>query len=197
MSVMSSFEGIFCRSAPWGMVADWVILPLIDDDYDWSGTVLELGGGAGTMADRLLRDHAEIEKLVLVDVDPAMVRSAGARLARHGDRAEVVLTDGAALPVDPGSVDVVCAWLMLHHVIEWKPLLEKAFGALRPGGRLVGYDLSRAVLGDVLHGVTRSEYLLIDPGELREELTRIGFGDVQVHSKALGQLMTFTAVRSA
>lgn len=194
MSVMSVFEGVFCRSAPWGMFADWVVLPLVDDEYDWSGSVLELGGGAGVMADRLLRDHDEIEKLTLVDIDPAMVRSAQARLARHGERAEVIRTDGEVLPVADGSVDVVCTWLMLHHVIEWKPLLEKAFQALRPGGRLVGYDLSRAALGDVLHGVSRSEYLLIDPDELREELTRIGFVGVDVRSKALGQLMTFTAV---
>ncbi len=198
MSVMSVFEGVFCRSAPWGVFSDWVILPLVDaEDTDWSGTVLELGGGAGVIADRLLRDHAEIDRLIMVDIDPAMVASATERLARHGERAEVILGGGDSIPVPDGSVDVVCAWLMLHHVIEWKQMLAQAFAALKPGGRMVGYDLSRALLGDVLHGVTRSEYELIDPDEMREELVRIGFVDVDVRSKALGQLMTFSAVRPA
>lgn len=198
MSVMSVFEGVFCRSAPWGMFSDWVILPLVDsDETDWTGTVLELGGGAGAIADRLLRDHDEIDRLILVDIDPAMVKSASERLARHGDRAEVLLNEGATIPVEPASVDVVCAWLMLHHVPEWKTMLAQAFATLKPGGRLVGYDLSRALLGDVLHGVTRSEYQLIDPEEMRAELDRIGFVDVEVRSKALGQLMTFGAARPA
>lgn len=198
MRVMSVFEGVFCRSAPWGMFSDWVILPLVDaDGTDWTGTVLELGGGAGAIADRLLRDHDEIDRLILVDVDPAMVASATDRLARHGERAEVILGDGETIPVPDASVDVVCAWLMLHHVIEWKRMLAQAFDALKPGGRMVGYDLSRALLGDVLHGVTRSDHQLIDPDEMREELERIGFADVDVQSKALGQLMTFSAVRPA
>ncbi|MFT3663324.1 MAG: class I SAM-dependent methyltransferase [Gordonia sp. (in: high G+C Gram-positive bacteria)] len=194
MSVMSRVEGVFCRSAPWGVFADRVILPLVDDDPPWAGTVLEIGGGAGAMADRLLREHDGIDRLILADVDPAMIAAAEKRLAHHGERAEAVLTDGG-LPVPDESVDIVCAWLMLHHVIDWKPLVERAFRVLRPGGRLLGYDLSAGVLGEVLHGVSGSEHLLIDPAELRRELAHVGFEAVEVRPRLLGQLMTFRAVR--
>lgn len=192
MSIMSAFEGAFCRSAPWSLFADRVILPRVGSDQDWNGTVLEIGGGAGAMADRLLTDHPQVEKLVLVDIDPVMVEKAAARLAHHGDRADVVLGDGKILPVDDHSVDVVCAWLMLHHVIDWKPLLAQITTALAPGGRFVGYDLTRAPLGHALHGFTRSEHLLIEPDDLRDELVRLGYEDVDVQSHGLGQVMTFS-----
>lgn len=193
MSVMSRVEGAFCRSRPWSLAVEHVVLPQVAGTADWSGTVLEVGGGNGVMADRLLEQHAQIRKLILVDIDPAMVEAAGRRLAHHGERAEVVLTDGGPLPVPDGSVDVVCAWLMLHHVVDWPPLIADIRRVLRPGGRFVGYDLTAAPLGRMLHGFTRSECVLLRPGELRTELDALGFDGITIEPRAADQLMVFHA----
>lgn len=196
MSVMSQLEGWFCRSAVWKNLARRSVLPRVTANHRWSGTVLEVGGGAGAMADELLRRQPEIDRLVLVDVDPAMTAAARSRLAGHGDRAVVLDSDGGPLPVPDGTVDTVCAWLMLHHVLAWEVLLRDVHRVLPPGGWAVGYDLTRAPLGHALHGMSRSEHRLIRPDDLRHELVDIGFVDVQVVPAALSQLMTFRARRA-
>ena len=49
--------------------------------------------------------------------------------------------DAAALPFPDGRFDLVMSAAMLHHVIEWDKALAEAVRVLRPGGKLVGYDM--------------------------------------------------------
>lgn len=57
---------------------------------------------------------------------------------------------------------------MLHHVIDWQKALSDMARVLRPGGALIGYDLSQTRLAEWVHVLDRSPYQLIG----REE-----FGD--------------------
>lgn len=196
MSVMSRLEGRFCRSARWEYFARRSILPRVAANHSWSGTVLEVGGGTGAMADELLRAHREIEQLVLVDVDPAMTAAARTRLAGHGDRALELDSEPGPIPAPDSTIDTVCAWLMLHHVLEWEAMLRDMHRVLRPGGWFIGYDLTDGLLGRALHGVSRSEHRLINPPALRRALTDTGFVDVRVTPTAFGQLMTVRARRN-
>lgn len=195
MSIMSGLEGRFCRSATWENFARRSVLPWATASHSWSGTVLEIGGGTGAMADELLHRQREIDQLLLVDIDPTMTGAARTRLADRGGRAVVFDSDGGPFPASDSTVDTVCSWLMLHHVLEWEAMLRDIHRVLRPGGWFIGYDLTQAPLGRALHRVSRSEYRLIDPSELHQELDDIGFIDIAVTPALLGQLMTVRARR--
>jgi tRNA (cmo5U34)-methyltransferase len=103
------------------------------------GDVIDLGTGTGALGAAILDAHPTA-RVKLVDIDPAMLEAAGARVARHSDRAELVHASfDAALP----PCDAVVASLALHHVPELDrkgALYARIFDALRPGGCLLIAD---------------------------------------------------------
>ena len=107
--------------------------------------LLELGGGTGAFTEAILRGlpRARVE---LLDVDPAMLAQARARLAPLADR----LTVHQASFHDPlPRCDAVVASLALHHVrdLEAKTRLYRAiFESLPPGGLFLNVDAT--VSGD-------------------------------------------------
>src|SRR5690349_21500532 len=111
---MSKAQQVFCRSAPWRVVAGRVVLPWALQGHTPTGDVLEVGAGSGAMAAELPRRHPGV-RLVATDVDPAMVAAAAERLEPFGDRAHAQEADATALPFEDGSFDVVVSWVMLHH----------------------------------------------------------------------------------
>jgi ubiquinone/menaquinone biosynthesis C-methylase UbiE len=127
-------------------------------------------------------------KLVVTDIDPAMVKAARQRLRGHPQVA-VAEADVTDLPFEDGRFDVVASYLMLHHVIEWQQALAEASRVLKPGGTFVGYDLDRTRVAEWIHVVDRSPYLLIGHDELAPALTEAGFDQVRV-ARALGAHVT-------
>jgi len=97
------------------------------------GDVIDLGTGTGALAAAILRAHTRA-RVKLVDIDPAMLEVAGARVASYGERAELVHGSfEATLP----KCDAVVASLALHHVADLprkRALYTKVRKALRPGG---------------------------------------------------------------
>lgn len=91
--------------------------------------VLEVGGGAGELAERIVRELGA--ELVGIDQSERMVeiqRSKG--LDAH-------VGDVQRLPVGDGEFDVAVAAWMLYHVPDLDQALSELARALRPGGRLV------------------------------------------------------------
>jgi len=103
--------------------------------------VIDLGAGTGALGAAIL-DRVPRARVQFLDIDPAMLEVAGARVARHGVRAE--LRRGSfddALPVS----DAVVASLALHHVPELdrkRALYARIHEALRPGGVLLVADVT-------------------------------------------------------
>ena len=99
--------------------------------------VLEVGGGEGELAERLVRELGC--ELVGVDQSERMVELQRARAidARVGDVQD--------LPFPDGSFDVAVAAWMLYHVPDPDRALSELARVLRPGGRLV------AVLNGIDH----------------------------------------------
>jgi SAM-dependent methyltransferase len=91
--------------------------------------VLEVGGGPGELAERIVKELGA--DLRLVDISERMVELARARGidARLGDVQE--------LPVAGGEFDVAVAAGMLYHVPDLDRGLGELARVLRPGGRLV------------------------------------------------------------
>ena len=190
---MSGAEAVFCRSAPWRGFARRVVLPWVLDEGERLGPeVLEVGGGSGAMAQELLARHPDI-RLTLADIDPAMAAAARRRLARFGDRATVTVGDGTRLDFADDSFDTVCSWLMLHHTIDWEGVLAEVARVIRPGGLIVGYDLTDSAPARVVHRLDGSEYRLLRAADLERELARLSSGAPVVERALGGTTMRFRA----
>lgn len=192
MPVMSKVERAFCRSAPWRSFTGRIVLPWVLADTQLDGEVLEIGSGAGANAQVLLERHPDIQ-LTATDLDPVMVAAARRRLASHGHRVTVTEADTTALPFEDDRFDAVVSLLMLHHVIDWRDALTEVARVLRPGGTLVGYDLTDRLTARAVHLADRSPHRLLDPNHLVAGLTAAGFTAVEVDRGVLGTVARFSA----
>ncbi|MEO5851350.1 MAG: class I SAM-dependent methyltransferase [Nocardioides sp.] len=195
MPVMSVVEGAFCRSSPWGSFARRRVLPWALDGFPLGGDVLEIGGGSGAMAEGVLRTFPDV-RLTVTDVDGAMVAETRARLARHPN-AHAERADVTALPYAAASFDVVTSYLMLHHILDWLDALGEAARVLRPGGMLVGYDLTDTRAARLVHRVDGSPHRIIASEELRAGLAVGGFTNIGVTAHFQAHLMRFRATKRA
>ena len=122
------------------------------------GDIIDLGSGTGALAAAILDAHPDA-RVKLVDIDPAMLEAARARVAKHGARAELVHASfDAALP----ACDAVVASLALHHVPELdrkRALYARIHEALRPGGVFLMADATTHEHGrehDVIYKIWRA-----------------------------------------
>jgi ubiquinone/menaquinone biosynthesis C-methylase UbiE len=148
---MSHVQQFVCRSAPWRFFAGSVVLPWALQGHELRGDVLEIGCGSGAMAAEVLRRFPDV-RVVASDFDESMVAVAERRLSEFGSRAEVRQADASALPFPDSAFDAVLSFIMLHHVIRWEQAIAEMARVLRPGGRLIGYDLLGDGAGRLLHG---------------------------------------------
>jgi SAM-dependent methyltransferase len=103
--------------------------------------VLEVGCGPGRLSILLARRHGlEVTGL---DLDPAMVRRAGANAARsaqHGREPSFLVGDVASLAFPDRSFDLVVSTLSMHHWADPTAGLSEIGRVLRPGGRALVWD---------------------------------------------------------
>jgi ubiquinone/menaquinone biosynthesis C-methylase UbiE len=169
MPEMSPFEQRFCRSAPWRWFAGSIVLPWALQGQQMSGDVLEIGGGSGAMAAELVRLFPDV-RLTATDYDDSMVEAARDRLREFGARVEVQQADATQLPFPDESFDAVVSFIMLHHVIDWEKAIAEAVRVLRPGGRLLGFDLLAGKAMRFLHRAEGSNERMMRWEELWQEV---------------------------
>lgn len=191
MPVMSAVEGAFCRSAPWRSFARRRVLPWALDGHPLCGDVLEIGGGSGAMAAGVARIFPDL-RLTVTDVDNAMVDVARRRLSSYGNVA-VEAADVAALSFADASFDAVTSYLMLHHVVNWLEALAEIARVLRPGGAIIGYDLTDTRIARWVHQADGSPHQLVAADELADGLAVAGFTQITVRPSFAGHLMRFHA----
>ena len=180
-------------SMPYRVAARRIILPWILQGVEPSGEGLEIGAGVGAMSAQLLTLYPTF-RMVATDYDTELVAMAEQVLAGFGRRASVQRADAAQLPFPDGRFDLVLSAAMLHHVIEWDQALAEAVRVLRPGGRLVGYDMLNTVPGRLIHLGERDTTLLRAP-QLEAALSRLGLTNLEARTAMGGIVMRFSAVK--
>ena len=189
------------------MIARSLILPWALQGTHPSGEVLEIGAGSGAMAAGLLSRFPQAT-IVATDYAPDMVAAAGRVLSRWPGRATVERADATSLPFEDGRFGLVLSCAMLHHVIDWERALSEVSRVLRPGGRLVGFDLMRVAghrhggrggtHGRVPgHDHEPGSRRMVDPVAFEQELRELPFTDVVVRPSTGRLAFRFAGTSSA
>ena len=195
MPTMSRFEAAFCRSGLWRGFARRVVLPWALQGFEPEGDVLEIGAGSGAMAAELVASHPGAT-LTATDFDDAMVRASAERLAPYGSRANARQADATALPFPDASFDAVLSWIMLHHTVEWEKALAEAVRVVRPGGRVVGYDLLSTAPLRLLHQAEGARFRMMRLAELRDHLSTLPVDQAVLTPGMAGFVVRFTLRRA-
>lgn len=142
--------------------------------------VLDLGAGTGQVSADLLRRYPQAQVLAL-DLAPAMLRRARKR-GRFWRRPLCLAADAEALPLRPGSIDLLVSNLTL----PWLPDLDRAFAGflrvLRPGGLVLFSSLGPDTLKELRQAWAEVDDLVhvhefIDMHDVGDALVRAGFSD--------------------
>ncbi len=148
-----------------GAKQDWLGFhenPAIEDliahaAFETARVVLEFGCGTGRLAERILEKHLPPDARYRgLDISSTMVRLANGRLARFGERAEVIQTNGSPrIDAADDSVDRVISTYVLDllAVEDIRSLVAEAHRVLVEDGRLCLVSLT--------HGTTAIPRLLI------------------------------------
>ncbi len=107
--------------------------------------VLDLAGGSGDMTALLARRVAPEGRLVLVDLNAAMLERGRDRLIDQGLVANIdfLRANAERLPFAKQSFDVVCIAFGLRNVADQSAALGEMRRVLRPGGRVVILEFSQ------------------------------------------------------
>jgi ubiquinone/menaquinone biosynthesis C-methylase UbiE len=156
-------------------------------------SVLDVGCGTGVLTRLAARKVAPSGHAVGIDASPQMIATAQ-RKAGNVSRLEFHVAAIEQLPLETGTFDVVLSSLMLHHLPDdlKKSGLSEVRRVLKPGGRLVVVDLTRAhrFLGHVAGHQLPEDY----PDRLRRLLADSGFDPVEPVETKYGQLLFIRAL---
>ncbi|MEO6885675.1 MAG: class I SAM-dependent methyltransferase [Jatrophihabitantaceae bacterium] len=195
MPIMPVGERVFCRTTAWGVFARRAV-PWALSRQALNGDVLEIGGGSGAMAVGMLTRFPSM-RLVVVDLDPAMVAATTRRLGPFGARASVRIGDATALPFTDESFDTVVSFLMLHHVGAWESAVAEVGRVLRPGGRFLGYDLPDSAISRTIHHADGiHDMRSITEPTFRAALAHAGVTDVRFNHGRLGLTLRWVATKT-
>lgn len=151
-----------------------------------SEKILDLGGGTGYLARKLVPLAREVH---LLDLSPAMVaRAQGAGVATR-------VGDALDMPYEAASFDVVILADFLHHIQARQRLLEETVRVVRKGGRIVVHDFHGGTLRGRL--LERLESHLVGPvayttpEELEKELSGYGLSPLSRLDRGLAFISLF------
>jgi demethylmenaquinone methyltransferase / 2-methoxy-6-polyprenyl-1,4-benzoquinol methylase len=105
---------------------------------------LDVAGGTGDLAAGLLRQVGKSGRVVLSDVNPAMLEIGRDRLldAGHVGNVECIVADAEKLPFEDNSFDCVTIGFGLRNVTDKLQALRSMHRVLKPGGQLLVLEFS-------------------------------------------------------
>jgi demethylmenaquinone methyltransferase/2-methoxy-6-polyprenyl-1,4-benzoquinol methylase len=181
--------------------------------------VLDVAGGTGDLARAFAPQVGETGRVVLTDINEAMLRVGRDRLLDEGRVLPTAACDAEHLPFADGSFDVVTVAFGLRNMTHKESALREMCRVLRPGGRLLVLEFSRPaaplqkaydfysfklmpLLGKVIAGDGESYRYLAesirmhpDQATLKAMMKDAGFGHVDVHNLAAGIVALHVGVK--
>ncbi|MEO1234214.1 MAG: class I SAM-dependent methyltransferase [Myxococcota bacterium] len=168
-----------------------------------SDVVLDIGCGTGSLALRLASSAAEVHGL---DISKEMIRIAKAKAVEaQADNVHfrVGPFDRTLGGFDPGSLDCICAYSIIHLVKDRDAALAQMWKLLRPGGTLVS---STVVLGAswipfgpiiwTMRQFGKAPWVAImKERELVSDLARAGFVDIETPDVGAKSTVAFVIAR--
>ena len=107
-------------------------------------TLLDIAGGTGDLTALLKKRVGPTGQVILLDINPEMVRVGRDRLLDQGHAdTRFVIADAEKLPIQPGSVDGITMAFGLRNVTDKPAALAAMRQALKPGARLVVLEFSK------------------------------------------------------
>lgn len=107
--------------------------------------VLDLAGGTGDLAAKFSKLVSETGKVVLSDINPAMLEEGRRKLIDKGlvGNIDYVVADAEDLPFESNSFDCVTMAFGLRNVTDKDKALRSIFRVLKPGGKLLVLEFSK------------------------------------------------------
>jgi demethylmenaquinone methyltransferase/2-methoxy-6-polyprenyl-1,4-benzoquinol methylase len=106
-------------------------------------SVLDVAGGTGDLARAFARQVAPGGRVILTDINDAMLEEGRDRLLDAGLALEAVRCDAEQLPFADGSFDRVVVSFGLRNMTHKDRALAQMHRVLKPGGRLLVLEFSR------------------------------------------------------
>jgi SAM-dependent methyltransferase len=113
--------------------------PLLSPRDVESCRVADIGSGTGRIVQMLLAAGAR--HVTAIEPSDAAFATLQANTRQHGARVRCLNARGDEIPED--SFDLVVSVGVLHHIPEPRPVVEAAWRALRPGGRMAVWVYGR------------------------------------------------------
>jgi demethylmenaquinone methyltransferase/2-methoxy-6-polyprenyl-1,4-benzoquinol methylase len=181
--------------------------------------VLDVAGGTGDLARAFAPKVGETGRVVLTDINEAMLRVGRDRLLDEGRVLPTATCDAEHLPFADGSFDIVTVAFGLRNMTHKEAALRDMCRVLRPGGRLLVLEFSRPaaplqkaydwysfklmpLLGKVIAGdgdsyryLAESIRMHPDQATLKAMMKDAGLGHVDVHNLAAGVVALHVGVK--
>jgi len=106
---------------------------------------LDVAGGSGDLALGMARLVGETGRVLLTDINPAMLERGRAKIIDAGESSNVeyAIADAEQLPFESNRFDCVTIGFGLRNVTRKQAALDSMFRVLKPGGRLLVLEFSR------------------------------------------------------
>ncbi len=181
--------------------------------------VLDIAGGTGDLARAFAPQAGESGRVVLTDINEAMLRTGRDRLLDEGRVIPTAACDAEHLPFADGSFDLASVAFGLRNMTHKDAALKEMARVLRPGGRLLVLEFSRPaeplrkaydfysfrlmpLLGKFIAGdgdsyryLAESIRMHPDQATLKAMMNTAGFAHVDVHNLAAGIVALHVGVK--
>ena len=202
-----------------GLHRAWKAYAVMVADVREGAQVLDIAGGTGDLAQAFARSAGKTGRVVLTDINEAMLRTGRDRLLDAGLALDAITCDAEKLPFANEQFDVVSVAFGLRNMTHKDVALTEMCRVLKPGGKLLvlefsrvakplakAYDwysfnllpkLGRWIAGDEDSYRYLAESIRMHPGqeELKSLMRQNGFGHVDYHNLTGGMVALHVGIK--
>lgn len=202
-----------------GLHRAWKAYAVMVANVHAGAQVLDIAGGTGDLALAFARSAGKTGRVVLTDINEAMLRTGRDRLLDAGCALEAAVCDAEKLPFADARFDLVSVAFGLRNMTHKDIALAEMCRVLKPSGKLLVLEFSRVAkplekvydwysfkvlpkLGQLVAGDAASyrylaESIRMHPGqqELKVLMQQNGFGHVDYHNLTGGVVALHVGIK--